>query len=76
MPSPRRRDVASLHHDYECFLDAQCVAFACPACMTLELAEACSSFCLSLVQGADIIPSFCLASLSDLRKEVPRCPLF
>ena len=38
--------------------------------MTYELAEACESFCTTVVQGSDIIPTFCLASVVELRQEV------
>jgi hypothetical protein len=38
--------------------DARCVAIACPACMTLELAAAVSPFVTSVVNGTDVVPTF------------------
>ena len=39
------------------FQDATCLAIACPACMTIELARSCGSYVTTIVNGADIIPT-------------------
>lgn len=40
------------------------------ACMTWELAESGVSFVTTVINGSDLVPSFCSASLDDLRTEV------
>lgn len=45
------------------------------ACMTWELAESGSSFVTTVINGSDLVPSFCAASLDDLRAEVYMPPL-
>lgn len=47
-----------------------CVCFAPAACMTWELAESGVSFVTTVINGSDLVPSFCAASLDDLRAEV------
>lgn len=42
------------------FSDARCVAVACPACMTLELAQSCAGYVTSIVNGADLVPTMSL----------------
>lgn len=49
---------------------ASCVAFAPGACMTWELAESGIDFITSVVNGADLVPTFSAASVDDLRAEV------
>ncbi|CAL5195772.1 unnamed protein product [Lathyrus oleraceus] len=49
---------------------ATCVTFAPAACMTWELAESGSSFITSIINGADLVPTFSAASVDDLRSEV------
>ncbi|XP_058743750.1 uncharacterized protein LOC131616442 [Vicia villosa] len=49
---------------------ATCVAFAPAACMTWELAESGTSFITSIINGADLVPTFSAASVDDLRTEV------
>lgn len=49
---------------------ATCVAFAPAACMTWELAESGSDFITSVINGADLVPTFSAASVDDLRAEV------
>ena len=44
------------------FADATCVAVACPACMTLQLAQSCSSYVTSIVNGADLVPTMSLGA--------------
>jgi len=38
--------------------DAQCFSFACPGCMTLELAQSCSSYVTTLIYGIHRSSSF------------------
>ncbi|XVF86923.1 hypothetical protein PTKIN_Ptkin18bG0079900 [Pterospermum kingtungense] len=47
-----------------------CVTFAPAACMTWELAESGSDFIISVINGADLVPTFSAASVDDLRAEV------
>ncbi|XP_068478161.1 uncharacterized protein [Phaseolus vulgaris] len=49
---------------------ATCVTFAPAACMTWELAESGVSFITSIINGADLVPTFSAASVDDLRSEV------
>ncbi|CAK9179860.1 unnamed protein product [Ilex paraguariensis] len=47
-----------------------CVTFAPAACMTWELAESGNEFITSVINGADLVPTFSAASVDDLRAEV------
>ncbi|KGN58447.1 uncharacterized protein LOC101203983 [Cucumis sativus] len=47
-----------------------CVTFAPAACMTWELAESGNEFITSVINGADLVPTFSAASVDDLRSEV------
>lgn len=47
-----------------------CVAFAPAACMTWELAESGNDFVTSVINGADLVPTFSAGSVDDLRAEV------
>ncbi|EEF29653.1 triacylglycerol lipase, putative [Ricinus communis] len=47
-----------------------CVTFAPAACMTWELAESGNDFITSIINGADLVPTFSAASVDDLRAEV------
>ncbi|XP_004510512.1 uncharacterized protein [Cicer arietinum] len=49
---------------------ATCVTFAPAACMTWELAESGNGFITSIINGADLVPTFSAASVDDLRSEV------
>ncbi|KAK7294464.1 hypothetical protein RJT34_17353 [Clitoria ternatea] len=49
---------------------ATCVTFAPAACMTWELAESGDNFITSIINGADLVPTFSAASVDDLRSEV------
>lgn len=40
------------------------------ACMTWDLAESGSDFITSVINGADLVPTFSAASVDDLRAEV------
>ncbi|KAK9101558.1 hypothetical protein Scep_024988 [Stephania cephalantha] len=52
------------------FSTATCVTFAPAACMTWELAESGQDFITSVINGADLVPTFSAASVDDLRAEV------
>ncbi|KAK4793366.1 hypothetical protein SAY86_023801 [Trapa natans] len=52
------------------FSTATCVTFAPAACMTWELAESGNEFITSVINGADLVPTFSAASVDDLRAEV------
>ncbi|KAJ4831682.1 hypothetical protein Tsubulata_042312 [Turnera subulata] len=47
-----------------------CVTFAPAACMTWELAESGADFITSVINEADLVPTFSAASVDDLRAEV------
>ncbi|XP_062221790.1 uncharacterized protein LOC133921080 [Phragmites australis] len=52
------------------FASTTCVAFAPAACMTWELAESGMHFITTVINGADLVPTFSAASVDDLRSEV------
>ncbi|XP_062155840.1 uncharacterized protein LOC133863768 isoform X2 [Alnus glutinosa] len=52
------------------FSTATCFTFAPAACMTWELAESGNDFITSVINGADLVPTFSAASVDDLRAEV------
>jgi len=52
------------------FTSTTCVAFAPAACMTWELAESGVHFITTVINGADLVPTFSAASVDDLRSEV------
>ncbi|MQL98293.1 hypothetical protein Taro_030998 [Colocasia esculenta] len=52
------------------FNSTTCVTFAPAACMTWELAESGRDFITSVINGADLVPTFSAASVDDLRSEV------
>ncbi|GFR41943.1 hypothetical protein Agub_g2737, partial [Astrephomene gubernaculifera] len=58
------------------FLDARCFAIACPCLLTAELAACCRPYVTSLVNGTDIVPTFCAASVDALREDVTRSAWF
>jgi hypothetical protein len=41
------------------------------ACMTWELAESGEHFITTVINGADLVPTFSAAAVDDLRSEVP-----
>ncbi|XP_031097988.1 uncharacterized protein LOC116002103 [Ipomoea triloba] len=47
-----------------------CVTFAPAACMTWELAESGKHFITTIINGADLVPTFSTASIDVLRTEV------
>ncbi|KAM7254503.1 hypothetical protein ACFE04_003883 [Oxalis oulophora] len=49
---------------------ATCFTFAPGACMTWELAESGNDFITCVINGADLVPTFSVASVDDLRVEV------
>jgi len=51
VPLCRLRDVAAE------FADATCLAMACPACMTLELAQSCSGYVTTIINNTDVVPT-------------------
>lgn len=56
--------------EHQEFATATCVTFAPGACMTWELAESGVPFITSVINGADLVPTFSVASVDDLRSEV------
>ncbi|KAK9793715.1 hypothetical protein WJX73_006410 [Symbiochloris irregularis] len=52
------------------FAEATCLAIACPACMTLELAHSCRGYVTTIVHGCDIIPTISPGNADVLREEV------
>ena len=39
------------------FAGTTCLAVACPACMTLELARSCAPYVTTLINNCDIVPT-------------------
>ncbi|XP_020241924.1 uncharacterized protein LOC109820223 [Asparagus officinalis] len=56
--------------EHQEFATTTCVTFAPGACMTWELAESGVPFVTSVINGADLVPTFSAASVDDLRSEV------
>ncbi|KAK2079874.1 hypothetical protein QBZ16_002269 [Prototheca wickerhamii] len=54
------------------FAETRCVAVACPACMTLELARSCAGYVTTVINRADVIPTVSPGSADRLRREVTR----
>lgn len=52
------------------FENATCISIACPACMTLELAESCKEYVTTIVNGCDVIPTMSSGAADGLREEV------
>ncbi|XP_073308697.1 uncharacterized protein [Primulina huaijiensis] len=52
------------------FTASTCVSFAPAACMTWELAESGKHFITTIINGSDLVPTFSVASVDDLRSEV------
>ncbi|XP_073029199.1 uncharacterized protein [Primulina eburnea] len=52
------------------FTASTCVTFAPAACMTWELAESGKHFITTIINGSDLVPTFSVASVDDLRSEV------
>eukprot|EP00803_Ostreobium_quekettii_P003683 evm.model.scf_429.4 EVM.evm.TU.scf_429.4 scf_429:29564-36836(+) len=52
------------------FGDVQCTAFACPSCLTLDLAQSCKSYVTSYIYGTDFVPTLSAGSLDQLKEEV------
>ncbi|GIL58723.1 hypothetical protein Vafri_13716 [Volvox africanus] len=66
----------ALATDPDPFLTARCVAIACPSVVTLELAAACREYVTSIINGTDIVPTFCAASVDKLREDVTQSSWF
>eukprot|EP00890_Picochlorum_soloecismus_P002970 jgi/Picsp_1/3674/NSC_06511-R1_lipase class 3 family protein len=54
------------------FGKAECISIACPACMTLELAESCRNYVTTVINNCDVIPTISPGSADGLREEVTR----
>lgn len=52
------------------FENTECYTFACPGCMTLELAQSCSPYVTTLVYGTDVVPTVSPGAGDLLREEV------
>jgi len=52
------------------FGDVQCYTFACPGCMTLELAKSCAPYVTSLIYGTDVVPTVSPGAGDLLREQV------
>lgn len=50
--------------------DIQCYIFACPACMTIEIAKSCGQYVTSCVYGTDVVPTVSPKAVDLLREEV------
>ncbi|CAL8464467.1 g4002 [Coccomyxa elongata] len=54
------------------FADATCLAIACPACMTVELARSCSGYVTTIINSTDIVPTISRGAADALREDVVR----
>ncbi|KAL6784898.1 hypothetical protein ACKKBG_A01585 [Auxenochlorella protothecoides x Auxenochlorella symbiontica] len=52
------------------FAEARCIAVACPACMTLELARSCAAYVTTVINNADVVPCVSPGAADALRREV------
>ena len=52
------------------FAAATCLALACPACMTLELAQSCSGYVTTIINNTDVVPTI---SPGTMRLQKPEC---
>eukprot|EP00210_Caulerpa_lentillifera_P007141 g6831.t1 len=59
-----------IREQFPMFDDTQCYTFACPGCMTLELAQSCSPYVTTLVYGTDVVPTVSPVAGDLLREEV------
>lgn len=44
------------------FADATCIAIACPACMTLGLAQSCAGYVTTVINNTDMVPTMSLGA--------------
>ncbi|CAI7733881.1 unnamed protein product, partial [Closterium sp. NIES-53] len=51
-------------------VEVQCVGYGPPACMTLDLAQLCTSFVTCVLVQHDLVPRFSLASVELLRQAI------
>ncbi|EIE19233.1 alpha/beta-hydrolase [Coccomyxa subellipsoidea C-169] len=54
------------------FADATCLAIACPACMTVELARSCAGYVTTVINSTDIVPTISRGAADALREDVVR----
>ena len=47
------------------FAAATCLAMACPACMTLELAQSCSGYVTTIINNTDVVPTISPGTVSS-----------
>ena len=52
------------------FANVECIAFACPSCLSRELSESCRSFVTTLVSNADIVPYVSFSKVSELQSQI------
>ena len=52
------------------FATVECIAFACPSCLSKELSESCRSFVTTLVSNADIVPYVSFSKVSELQSQI------
>lgn len=50
--------------------DPRCIAFACPACVTSELALYATEFTTTIIVGEDVVPALCPYTIKSLRLEI------
>lgn len=52
------------------FADVECLAFACPSCLSKELSESCRPFITTLVSNADVVPLVSFSKVSELQAQI------
>lgn len=61
-----------LREQFPNFGDVQCVTFACPGCVTVDIAQSCSEYITTVVYGTDVVPTLSPAALDHLREDVAK----
>ena len=51
-------------------LDPRCTTFACPACVTADIAVASAEFTTTVIVGEDVVPELCPFTIKSLRLEI------
>ena len=52
------------------FADVECLAFACPSCLSKELSESCRPFITTVVSNADVVPLVSFSKVSELQAQI------
>ena len=56
--------------EHDPFKDVHCFTFACPSCLSQELAESCKPFVTTLITNADLVPYVSFSKVTDLQSQI------